>query len=180
LKESEIKILLEIKTEIEGLVLKKKNEFDQLQTDIDRLTLHIEKLNLLISKGSFTTAAMLIDAETASKKPVSSNQMNLMKKIFSPSQKLLSTMQFADGNIIIRFPSPNIFKITQEIYITQIVKPILVPLKNSEPKMQSEVIKNKEGVETLINSITLKNIQHFDSFTLLYENLKKYFAKFNL
>ncbi len=178
MKEPEIKILLEIKSEIEGLVQRKKDEFDQLQNDIDRLTLQIEKINHLISKGSFTTAAMMIDAEAAAKKPVSSDQMHLMKKIFNTSQKLLATLQFANGSITIRFPNPDIKKITQEIYITQIVKPILVPLKNSEPQMQSDVIKHNEGGETFINSITLTNIQHFESFNTLYENLVGYFQKF--
>ena len=119
----------------------------------------------------------MIDAETAAKKPVSSDQMHLMKKIFSPNQKLLATMQFSNGSITIRFPNPDINKVTQEIYITQIVKPILVPLKESEPQMQSDVIKQNEGGETFISSITLKNIQHFESFNTLYENLVGYFQK---
>ena len=178
MQETEIKILLEIKAEIEGLVQTRTASIDQLQAEIDRLTLQIEKINHLISKGSFTTAAQLIDAETAAKKPVSSDQLQLVKKIFSRTEKLLATMQFAKGSITIRFLNPELSNITQEIYITQIVKPFLVPLKDSEPLMQSDVVKRTEGEETLINSITLKNIQYFESFTTLYENLAAYFTNF--
>lgn len=178
MNESEIKILLEIKANINVLIKAKNDQIDMLTQEIERMTQDITKINNLISEGSFTTAASLIDAETAAKKDFSSEHLHMGKKIFGDSGKLLAVLQYTNQSIQIRFSFPEIVSISQEEYITDIVKPILLPLKEREPNMQPEITKQQRGNDSILNTLVLNNITQYESFNYIYKELSKYLTKF--
>ncbi|MHA1775570.1 MAG: hypothetical protein ACTSWC_02280 [Promethearchaeota archaeon] len=178
MKEADIKILLQLKEELIKLIKKKEEYIEDFQKEIDIFKELVEKITNLISKESFISAANLIDAETAAKKEVTSDRFQFNKKIFVPNtDDLIADLNFSKNTIKIRFSHPEQININQERFITEIIKPILVPLKKTEQNLQSHVVKLETPLDTLISSIILQNVQNYESFILIYDEFKRYILK---
>ncbi|MCF2141715.1 MAG: hypothetical protein K9W44_16810 [Candidatus Lokiarchaeota archaeon] len=172
MKEAEIKILLEIKENLIHIIQTKTADLEKIKQEIDNINSQVEKINQLISSGSFITAANLIDAEAAAKKKISiTSNTEMVKKIFSSDKSLLADLKYSNYTVKIRFPDPKKVNFSQELYITKFVKPILVPLKKKEPSLQSQISKLEIDNELFISSIILQNVNQFDSFSSIYESL---------
>ncbi|WP_457556869.1 hypothetical protein [Candidatus Harpocratesius sp.] len=172
MKEAEIKILLEIKEHLIHFIQTKTADLEKIKQEIDDINSQVEKINQIISSGSFITAENLIDAEAAAKKKLSTTSTTeIAKKIFSYDKSLLADLKFSNDIVKIRFPNPKKINFTQELYITKFVKPILVPLKKNEPNLQSQITKIEIDNELFISSIILQNVNQFDSFSSIYESL---------
>jgi len=164
MKENEIKIQLALIEDLKKIIEQKKNQIDVLNEEIDLLTKNCDKLNILISSGSFKTAASLLDAETAAlKSKPNFNNLEYTKKIFSKSKELLSVLQFENNTISIRFPRPDIVKITEEKYI-EFVKSTLISLKNKEENLTIHLTRKKYNNYEFIETISLQNVKSYESF----------------
>jgi hypothetical protein len=165
LKENEIKNLLDLIEDLKKIIEQKKTQIDVLNEEIDLLSKNSDKLNILISSGSFKTAASLLDAETAAlKSKPNFNNLEYTKKIFSKSKELLSVLQFQNNTISIRFPSPDIVRITEEKYIEEFVKPTLMELKKTEKELTTHLTRKKYNNHEIIETISLKNVTSYESF----------------
>jgi hypothetical protein len=176
--QAEIKKLLEIKSNISELKKQKSDQILILQEEIDNLSKVNQEITLLISSSSFTTAANIfpsdMDAETAAKqKPQYSENVKYTKKIFSENQEfLLVDSQFIKNKIYIRFPHPELTKISQERYIDEFVKPTLVQLKKIENALTPLVSKSFYDDKEYIDTITLENVENFESFEFIAEEME--------
>ena len=172
--ENEIKKLLALIEDLNKIIEQKKDQINVLNEEIDLLSKNRDKLNILISTGSFKTAASLIDAETAAFKSKSSfNNLDYTKKIFSESKELLSVLKFENDTISIRFPSPEIVKITEEIYINEFVKPVLIPLKKTEEELTTHLTRKKYDNHEIIEIISLQNVKSYESFEFITKAVEK-------
>lgn len=176
MQEKEIKVLFNLKESLKKMVQTKIDQIQLIEGEIRSLTKQCELIDYMISDGSFISAANLIDAETAANDHQSQFQnLEYTQKIFSPSQELLTVLQFQNNSVFIRFPNPEISKINQEIYINKFVKPRLVSLKKIEHKLTPTITKNIYNSEEYIDSITLSNISNFESFEYIVESIKRIF-----
>jgi len=168
LQENEIKNLLDLIEDLKKIIEQKKTQIDVLNEEIDLLSKNSDKLNILVSSGSLKTAASLIDAETAAlnSKP-NFNNLEYSKKIFSKSEVLLSVLRFENNTISIRFPHPEIVKITEEKYINEFVKPTLIPLKKKEEKLTPLLTRKEINNYEYIETISLQNVKFYESFELI-------------
>ncbi|QEE15781.1 hypothetical protein DSAG12_01608 [Promethearchaeum syntrophicum] len=174
MKENEIKKLLDLIEDLKKIIEQKKDQINVLNEEIVLLTKNSDKLNLLISTGSFKTAASLLDAETAAFKSKSSfNNVDYTKKIFSKSEELLSVIKFENDTISIRFPSPEIVKITEEKYINEFVKPVLLELKKKEEKLGTHLTRKKYENHEIIEIISLQNVKSYESFEFITKAVEK-------
>ena len=174
LQENEIKKLLDLIEDLKKIIEQKKAQINVLNEEIDLLSKNSDKLNLLISTGSFKTAASLFDAETAALKPKSSfNNLDYTKKIFSKSEELLSVIKFENDTISIRFPSPEIVKITEEKYIEEFVKPTLMKLKKTEEGLTTHLTRKKYEDHEIIEIISLQNVKSYESFEFITKAVEK-------
>ena len=165
MQENEIKKLLDLIEDLKKIIEQKKDQIDVLNEEIDLLSKNSDNLNILISTGSFKTAASLIDAETAAfKSKPNFNNLEYSKKIFSKSKELLSVLQFQNNTISIRFPSPEIVRITEEKYIEEFVKPTLINLKKTEVELTTQLTRKKYYNHEFIETISLENVQNYESF----------------
>ena len=167
MKENEIKIQLALIEDLKKIIEQKKTQIDVLNEEIDLLTKNCDKLNILISSGSFKTAASLLDAETAAlKSKPNFNNLEYTKKIFSKSKELLSVLQFENNTISIRFPNPEIVRITEEKYI-EFVKSILISLKIKEKELTTNLTRKKFNNHEFIETISLQNVKSYESFEFI-------------
>ena len=168
MKENEIKIQLALIEDLKKIIGQKKTQIDVLNEEIALLTKNCDNINILISSGSFKTAASLIDAETAAFKSKSDfNNLEYTKKIFSKSKELLSVLKFENDAISIRFPNPEIVKLTEEKYIEEFVKPTLIQLKKKEEKLTPHLTRKKINNYEYIEKISLQNIKSYESFEFI-------------
>ena len=165
MKEKEIKNLLDLIEDLKKIIEQKKAQIDVLNEEIDLLSKNSDKLNILISSGSFKTAASLLDAETAAFKSKSNfKNLEYTKKIFSKSKELLSVLQFENNTISIRFPNPEIVRITEEKYIEGFVKPTLMELKKTEVELTTQLTRKKYNNHEFIETISLENVKSYETF----------------
>ena len=168
LKENEIKIQLALIEDLKKIIEQKKTQIDVLNEEIDLLTKNCDKLNILVSSGSFKTAASLLDAETAAlKSKPNFKNLEYTKKIFSKSKELLSVLQFENNTISIRFPNPEIVRITEEKYIEEFVKPTLMKLKMTEEELTTQLTRKKYNNHEIIETISLQNVKSYESFEFI-------------
>ena len=174
MKENEIKKLLDLIEDLKKIIEQKRSQINVLNEEIDLLSKNSDKLNMLISTGSFKTAASLIDAETAAFKSKSSfNNLDYTKKIFSKSKELISVIKFENDTISIRFPSPEIVKITEEKYIEEFVKPTLMLLKKTEEGLTTQLTRKKYNNHEFIETISLQNVKSYESFEYITKAVEK-------
>ena len=175
MREKEMRFLLGLKERLQHLIVQKRAQITQIETEIDQLQSDIDQISTDIAACSFTTADSLLDADQAANQGIIPQTVAFTKKIYSRSKDLLVSMQFDNSTVLISFPTPKLSRITQEKYIDQIVKPALVKLKKTETKLQPSIKKiSCEGTE-VIDSITLHNIENFESFEFLFDTLQKFF-----
>ena len=168
MQENEIKKLLDLIEDLKKIIEQKKAQIDVLNDEIDLLSKNSDKLNILISSGSFKTADSLIDAETAAFKSNSNfNNLEYTKKIFSKSEVLLAVLRFENNTISIRFPHPEIVKITEEKYINKFVKNTLIPLKKTEEELTTLLTRKEINNYEYIETISLQNLKFYESFELI-------------
>lgn len=178
MKETEIKTLLQLKNHLLSQINKKEKIIKEFQEEIELIQKQIENISNIISNASFISAENLIDAETAAKGEISGGRFQLKKKIFSPdTNELLADITFSKNQIDIRFTDPQKVNLTQEKFITDIVKPILLPLKNIEKNLQSNVTKIESGIDIIISSIVLDNVQNYESFSNFFDEFRDYLLK---
>jgi DNA-binding protein H-NS len=176
--ENEIKVLLEIKEDLERVIRSKQEQIDMIESEVETLHQKIGQINKLISQGTFTTAAMLLDAEAAAQKAVSSEAPPSIKKIFAADNNLIAVLKYENEQVNIRFPHPSLLHITQEIYLTQIIKPIFLPLKSTEPNMKIDLVTKEENQDVLITNILLQNIGEYESFLEIFEKFSQYLSQY--
>lgn len=165
MQEKEIKNLLALIEDLKKIIEQKRDQIDVLNEEIDLLSKNSDKLNILISSGSFKTAALLMDAETAAFKSKSNfKNLEYSKKIFSKSKELLSVLRFEKNTIQIRFPHPEIIRITEEKYIEEFVKKTLLPLKKTEVELTTQLTRKKYNNHEFIETISLENVKSYESF----------------
>jgi hypothetical protein len=175
MKESEIKVLLELNENLQTVIQDKYNQIQQFENEISLLKSKINEITNLISDGSFQTAETLMDTESFIKnhENTSFTNLNYTRKLFSKNDQLLATVKFQDSIIFIRLIIPKITKLTQTSYMTNFVKPVLVNLKRIENDLMQETTVFKDNSEEYVDSITLKNIKSFESFDLIVKNIEK-------
>ncbi len=178
MEEKEINTLLNLKNYLLSNIKSKENQITMINSEIIELNNQIESINSIISSSSFSTAANLLDAETAAKQADSQfDNMKYSHKIYSKSQELLVSLQFKTNSIFIRLIHPDKIQLTQEIYINYFVKPILVSLKKIEANLTPTITKNNYDNQEYIDTITLNNIHNFESFEYICESMKKLILK---
>jgi hypothetical protein len=173
MQESEIKLLFQLREDLQALISKKRQIIADLELEITEIKSNCDLINSMISNASFTTAANLYDAESAAtSKDENYQNLNYTEKIFSENQDLLAVIQFEDQKITIRFPNPQKASITQERYIEDFVKPCLVILKKIETQLNPQI--TKESIESIdyISTIILNNVSKFESFEFVVEKIK--------
>lgn len=179
MNDSEIKQLLQINAKIVELIQEKQDQLIVLEKQIEKLTESKDLIDRLISQGSFTTADMinhdLSNAETAaSTESIDYENIKVSRKIFSPEGDLLASMSFNDQIVHIRFPHAEKTGINNEIYISEFVKPVLVPLKKIEEKLTQEIHHVIINGEEVVSVIKLLNLQSFESFEFIFEKLESF------
>lgn len=168
MQEKQIKIQLALIEDLKKLIEQKKVQINVLNEEIELLSKNCDNINILISSGSFKTADSLIDAETAAFKSNSNlDNLEYTKKIFSKSDVLLSVLRLENNTISIRFPHPEIVKITEEKYINEFVKPTLIPLKKKEEKLTTHLTRKEINNYEFIETIRLQNVKFYESFELI-------------
>ena len=179
MNENEIKILLDLKQQLEISMEQKGELIQALQKELDVYRESLQKINSIISKNSFISAESLLDAESFIKKNAEKpiENLNFTRKIFSDTKKLLATLQYENKQINVRFNDPIELKFTQEKYIEGFVQPVLVKLKLIESKLKPTLNKVSAGGEEYIELISLENVEKLESFELIVESVEKILKK---
>ncbi|MHA1721181.1 MAG: hypothetical protein ACTSWX_01445 [Promethearchaeota archaeon] len=173
MQENEIKQLLDLKENLEKLIDQKNNQIKILNDEIDNISKINSIINNIISSSSFKTADTLVDAETAAFKSDSDfKNLEYTKKIFSETKTLLAVLQFENDTIFIRFPAPELVNLSEEKYIENFVKPILMPLKKKEVNLMIQLTRKKIDDHEVIETISLQNIKSYDSFISITQAVK--------
>ena len=86
---------------------------------------------------------------------------------------MLSVIKFENDTISIRFPSPENVKITEEKYINEFVKPVLMELKKKEEKLSTQLTRKKYEDHEIIEIISLQNVKSYESFEFITKAVEK-------
>ena len=179
MQEQRIKSLLDLEKTLKFLLDSKRDHLSEIEAEIMKLESSLDIVHLLISSNSFQSANELIDTESFLKKHdnISLNNVETVRKIYSPEETLLITCIYRDNSINIRINSPEKLGFTQEVYIQQFVKSTLVSLKSIEPKIQPQIFKTQINQVEYVESIEILNISHFESFETILEQMQKIASK---
>ncbi|MFX1379239.1 MAG: hypothetical protein ACFFA4_09090 [Promethearchaeota archaeon] len=185
--ENEIEKLSHMLSKIQNIHLKKKEELEDLKSEIDELRDVINLLNSLISGKSFHSADEIYSKELYKKvdnqieedyfvEEISKEKVegtNIKRKIFSKSkendEELLCVLNFYDFNRIeIKFiePEKRSIKETSEDFIRIFLKGALIKIKESNPNLSLDYkyLRKTEFIENM--SIRgLKSIKDYDIIT---------------
>ncbi|MFW9901317.1 MAG: hypothetical protein ACFFDY_08515 [Candidatus Thorarchaeota archaeon] len=185
--EKELEKLSNILSKIQDIYYKKKEQLEELKTEILELREVINYLNSLLTGKSFQSAdeiysKSLIKAvdipdeeqyfvEEVSKEKVKGT--NIKRKIFSKSinndEELLAILNFYDFNrveIKIIEPEKRSIRESSEDFVRIFIKGALVEIKEKNPNISREYgyYKNSELIETISVS-NLKSIKDYDIIT---------------
>ena len=185
--ENEIEKLSYMLSKIQTIYYKKKEQLDELKSEISELREVLNFLNSLISGKSFHSADEIY-SKTLIKKADKSNEeeyfveqiskekvegTNIKRKIFSKSkgedEELLSILNFYDFNrveIKLFAPEKRSIKETSEDFIRIFLKGALIKIKEDNPNLSLKYgyFKKTEFIEN-ITITELRSIQEYDIIT---------------
>jgi hypothetical protein len=174
-QEDRVKILLDVKDTLQRMYEGKKNQIEQLKQEMEQIADLLQRLGTQIVSQSFTSADTLIAAEDFIKQKAQNGAGTsvVSRKILSPDKVLLCSLQYEKNSVFIRFPSPILAGITPEKYIEHFIRVTMLLVKKSEPNLTLKFTKTMENNQEFIETITLQNIQQFDSFQTIYDGIEK-------
>lgn len=194
--ENEIEGLSQILSKIQNLYYKKKNQLEELQTEISELKDVRNFLNSLISNKSFQSADEIYSKSLMKKEDdaIEENYFvedlpkdkvegtNIKRKIFSKDKEneeegLLCILNFFDLNHVeIKFlaPEKRSIKETSDDFIRIIIRGALIKIKETNPNMSLnyDYYKNTD----LIESINITNISSINEYDLITAKIRELLA----
>jgi hypothetical protein len=189
-KEKEIEKLSKVLSSIQNLYYRKKEQLDELQSEITELKGVLNHLNSIVSNKSFHSADELyhkamgkMEKEEDSVEEYFQEEVPIEKakgtkikrKIFSKDdQDLLCILNFIDFNKIeIKFIEPETRNIqeTSEEFISIFLRGALIPIKEKYPEMKLDYIHFKNS--KIIEKIHLSNISSINDYDLITSKIRE-------
>ncbi|MFX1376701.1 MAG: hypothetical protein ACFFA0_12905 [Promethearchaeota archaeon] len=193
---TEIEKLSLLLSKIQNLYYKKKDQLEELQTEITELREVLNFLNSLISNKSFQGADEIyskslqeVESKTAEERYFVEEMpkdrvkgTNIKRKIFSKEKdnesKLLCILNFLDFNeveIKLIDPMDRSIRETSEDFITVFLKGALLKIKDNNPglSLNYEYFKNSK----LIEQIKISNLKSIQEFDLITSKIRELLAK---
>jgi len=193
--ENEIESLSQILSKIQNLYYRKKDQLEELQTEMSELKDVLNFLNSLISNKSFQSADEIYSKSHMKKDEdaVEENYFvedlpkdkvegtNIKRKIFSKDKEneegLLCILNFFDLNHVeIKFlaPEKRSIKETSDDFIRIIIRGALIKIKETNPNMSLnyDYYKNTD----LIESINITNISSINEYDLITAKIRELLA----
>ncbi len=194
--EKEIEKLSQMLSKIQNLYYKKKEQLEELKSEIVELREVLNFLNSLLSGKSFHSADEIYSksmvknveepteeqyfVEEVSKEKVKGT--NIKRKIFSKSmnkeEELLSILNFYDFNrveIKIIEPEKRMIKESSEDFVRIFIKGALVEIKEKNPNMSLKYDYYKNS--GLIEYITISNLQSIKDYDIITSKMRELLAK---
>ena len=174
--ENEIKKLLGLRKSLSELVKSKQDQMEKLSEEIDMLSEKMNEISQMVSVRSFQSASSLLDDTDSfleKREDVTFENCSNVRKIFSHDDKTIATIRFENNVVEIMFPFPGLTRITQEMYIEQFVKPVLLNIKKIETELKANMTQESKGNLEFVRSISLENIKNFESFDLIFEKIQE-------
>lgn len=193
--ENEIEGLSQIFSKIQNLYYKKRDQLEELQTEISELKDVLNFLNSLISTKSFQSANEIYSKSLMKKDEdaIEENYFvedlpkdkvegtNIKRKIFSKDKEneegLLCILNFFDLNHVeIKFlaPEKRSIKESSDDFIRIIIRGALIKIKETNPNMSLnyDYYKNTD----LIESINITNISSINEYDLITAKIRELLA----
>ncbi len=194
--EKEIEKLSLMLSKIQDIYYKKKEQLEELKSEIVELREVLNFLNSLLSGKSFHSADEIYSksmvknvkepteeqyfVEEVSKEKVKGT--NIKRKIFSKSmnkeEELLSILNFYDFNrveIKIIEPEKRMIKESSEDFVRIFIKGALVDIKEKNPNMSLKYDYYKNS--GLIEYITISNLQTIKDYDVITSKMRELLAK---
>ena len=189
-KEITAEKLTQVLIKLQDLYHQKKEQLEVLHQEINELRSIINKLTVVISNQSFTSADLLYSKSIIEKEKTSDDYFNeniseeefkgtqIKRKIFSKDkddrEHLLCILNFIDFNKLdIKFiePEQSGIKETSEEFINLFLKEALVKIKDSTPDLtiEYEFLKNAN----IIKSIHITNLTKIHDYDLITEKVQE-------
>jgi len=184
-KDNETEKLTHILSSIQNLYYKKKEQLEELHTEITELQSILQYLNSVISNKSFSSADEIYSELLKESKPSIKDYFNeeiseedfkgtnIKRKIFSSEDQkeedLLCILNFYDfKKLEIKFidPETRSIKETSENFVNIFLKKALIKIKESNPNLSVSYnfFKNTDKIE-YINISNLNSIKDYDLIT---------------
>ncbi len=193
--ENEIEKLSQMLSKIQNIYYKKKEQLEELHSEIGELREVLNFLNSLISGKSFHSADEIYSKTLLKKTDTSIEEQyfveeipkervegtNIKRKIFAKSkgrdEELLCILNFYDFNRIeikIIDPEKRSIKETSEDFIRIFIKGALIKIKDNNPKMSLnyEHFKNSD----LIERISISQLKSIDEYDLITSKMRELLA----
>ena len=194
--EKELEKLSNILSKIQDIYYKKKEQLEELKTEILELRDVINYLNSLLTGKSFQSADEIYSKsliktvdkpdeeqyfiEEVSKEKVKGT--NIKRKIFSKSidndEELLAILNFYDFNrveIKIIEPEKRAIKESSEDFVRIFIKGALVEIKEKNPNISREYGYYKNS--GLIETITVSNLKSIKDYDIITSKMRELLAK---
>jgi len=194
--EKELEKLSNILSKIQDIYYKKKEQLEELKTEILELREVINYLNSLLTGKSFQSADEIYSnsliktvdkpdeeqyfIEEVSKEKVKGT--NIKRKIFSKSidndEELLAILNFYDFNrveIKIIEPEKRAIKESSEDFVRIFIKGALVEIKEKNPNISREYGYYKNS--GLIETITVSNLKSIKDYDIITSKMRELLAK---
>jgi hypothetical protein len=193
-KENETEKLTHMLSSIQNLYYKKKEQLEELQTEISELHSILQNLNSMISNKSFSSADEIYSKLQKESKPSIKDYFNeeiseedfkgtnIKRKIFSSENQkeedLICILNFYDfKRLEIKFidPETRSIKETSENFVNIFLKKALIKIKESNPNLSVSYnfFKNTDKIE-YINISNLNSIKDYDLITSKIRELLSY------
>ncbi len=192
-KETETEKLTQILSMLQSLYYKKKDQLEELQTEISEIHTILNYLNSIITNKSFSSAdklySDLVKKETISvedyfKEDISEEKFkgtNIKRKIFSDEKQkeedLLCILNLYDfKKVEIKFMNPEIRAIreTSENFINLFLRGALIKIKENNPNLSVSYsfFKNTDKIEY----IHISNLHSINDYDLITEKIRELLA----
>ncbi len=181
---------------IQNIYYKKKEQLEQLKSEIDELRQVLNSLNSILSDKSFHSADEIYSKKLLEKAGISSEDQyfveelpkekvegtNIKRKIFSKrngkEDELLCVLNFYDFNKIeikIINPEKMDIKETSEDFIKTLLKGALIKIKETNPNMNLKYayFKNTD----IIEHITITNLKSINEYDVITSKMRELLAK---
>ena len=189
-KEITAEKLTQVLIKLQDLYHQKKEQLEVLHQEINELRSIINKLTVVISNQSFTSADLLYSKSIIEKEKTSDDYFNeniseeefkgtqIKRKIFSKEnddqEHLLCILNFNDfKELDIKFiePEQRGIKETSEEFIDLFIKEALVRIKDSNPDLsiKYDFLKNSD----IIESIHITNLTKINDYDLITEKVQE-------
>ena len=194
--ENEIEGLSQVLSKIQNLYYKKKDQLEDLQTEISELKDVLNFLNNIISNKSFQSADEIYSKSLMIKEedPIEENYFvedipkdkvegtNIKRKIFSKDNEneegLLCILNFFDLNAVeikLLAPEERSIKESSDDFIRVFIRGALIKIKEANPNMSLNYEYYKDT--DLIESINITNISSIKEYDLITTKIRELLAK---